>query len=716
MAKGRSRPTGQQSGSQTIKQDRTPLELALGYAARGWHVFPLKPGSKDPATPHGFKDATTDREQIEAWWTATPDANIGIATGAISGIIVLDPDGPEGEETLAKLERELDQLPETYTVHTPGDSSKGKLPGRHIYLHHPGGKLQNRRGRDKNWNQPGFDVRGDGGYVVAAGSVRPDGPYTENGDGRVAKLGNPPAGWTVLLRDGKAPTKTTNDDEHLDDAGPVKLAGRGARRFTEKEATAYWQTEAIDRIEKHEHGRNRSVYEAGIVLGHFVPPRFLDEEGSTETLVELAEAIGLDEAEARRQIANGIAVGKEQPYEIIGLDQHQDPGPGADKRAQAIRDAVMDSTELDQLPEPKPMLAGYLNEAEAVWLAGKFGSYKSLVALAWSYAVATGTPWSGAEVAKVVPVVYVAAEGVSGLKKRLRALERYYGKPVPPGMLTIIRRPIHLERPEEVAVLREVIEAKNAKLVAMDTWHRMAGRVDENSNTEQGNPIDIALSLRDDYQATVLILDHTGHAQQHARGASAKEDDVDASWLIKLGKGDAEEESRAISTPRTLVHRKAKDEEVRDPELLQLLVDDQREAVVIVNPVQPAAPIPGRKKNAQVTYAEQVKELVQRMDEHQIPLDEGYRTVMDWDATLRPGFSASQKATQEAIRVRRGRKVLLGKAKEELAELGVDQLPEREAIEPARPCPKCGGTTMAGPAGERFCAAGGSCNWEERAS
>lgn len=70
---------------------RPTPQRALAYAAHGWPVFPCKPGSKEPATRHGFKDATTDPDQITWWWRRHPEANLAIATGA-PGPDVLDVD------------------------------------------------------------------------------------------------------------------------------------------------------------------------------------------------------------------------------------------------------------------------------------------------------------------------------------------------------------------------------------------------------------------------------------------------------------------------------------------------------------------------------------------------------------------------------------------------------------------------------------------------
>ena len=57
-----------------------------------------KTPAKHPATKHGFKDATCDPSTVEEFWTNDPDLNIGIATGRLSDIFVVDLDGTEGIE------------------------------------------------------------------------------------------------------------------------------------------------------------------------------------------------------------------------------------------------------------------------------------------------------------------------------------------------------------------------------------------------------------------------------------------------------------------------------------------------------------------------------------------------------------------------------------------------------------------------------------------
>lgn len=147
----------------TVHNEVDFMDEAMALAARGFAVFPLQPKDKKPlGGSNSFKDATTDRDSIKTSWTKTPNANIGLATGAPSGVFVLDVDGPEGEKSLRDLEAEHGPLPETL------QSSTGR--GRHILLTAPcslgisAGKLG-----------PKLDTRGDGGYIVAPPSIHPTG-------------------------------------------------------------------------------------------------------------------------------------------------------------------------------------------------------------------------------------------------------------------------------------------------------------------------------------------------------------------------------------------------------------------------------------------------------------------------------------------------------------------------------------------------------------
>jgi len=118
----------------------TMLDAALAYAARGWAVHPLVPFAKTPLTAHGFKDASTDVGQITRWWTATPDANIGVATGKISGITVLDWDEKPWEEkfgesvTLLALVQKHGLLPkrEVDVAISLARPSEGRLMARKV--------------------------------------------------------------------------------------------------------------------------------------------------------------------------------------------------------------------------------------------------------------------------------------------------------------------------------------------------------------------------------------------------------------------------------------------------------------------------------------------------------------------------------------------------------------------------------------------------------
>ena len=164
---------------------------ALRLAAKGLAVFPCKPRAKIPLTAHGCLDATSDAEQITAWWGKCPTANVGVATGSKSGVWVLDVDGEEGESSLRSLEAKHAPLPPTIEVITGNG-------GRHLYF-----RLPNFDGAPTIKNSvkqlgAGLDTRATGGYVVAPPSIHPSGRQYVWSVDTAPKLADPPV-WLVAL-------------------------------------------------------------------------------------------------------------------------------------------------------------------------------------------------------------------------------------------------------------------------------------------------------------------------------------------------------------------------------------------------------------------------------------------------------------------------------------------------------------------------------------
>lgn len=140
-------------------------ESALAYAARAWSVIPMQSHGKRPLIAwREFQQRVAGNDEIARWFRRWPDANIGIVTGRISGIVVVDVDARHGgPDSVAAAEARYGTLVATVEAETGGG-------GRHLYYAHPGVPTANRVAL-----LPGVDLRGDGGCVVAPPSVHPSG-------------------------------------------------------------------------------------------------------------------------------------------------------------------------------------------------------------------------------------------------------------------------------------------------------------------------------------------------------------------------------------------------------------------------------------------------------------------------------------------------------------------------------------------------------------
>jgi len=288
------------------------LNAALAAAARGWYIFPLRPGTKRPAL-HGERAcprtggcadghlkweqrATTDPDRIKAAWSRAP-FNVGMATGP-SGLLVVDLDVPKdksssdahGATTFGALcERAGHAVPDTYQVRTASS-------GMHLYFTAPPGiRLTNTAGSIA----PLVDTRAWGGYVVAAGSITDTGAY-EAVSGSVA---TPLPEWlqTILK---PTPARSTS---------PLRLptvdANRAAMTALEAECAAV--ATAPDKQ------RNVTLNRCAFKVGRFVAwgdiPRHVVEaafQGAGETR-------GLTAAECRATIRSALdsSIRKARPRE-----------------------------------------------------------------------------------------------------------------------------------------------------------------------------------------------------------------------------------------------------------------------------------------------------------------------------------------------------------------------------------------------------------------
>src|SRR5579859_122140 len=165
--------------SETLPSPR--LQAALVHARHGRAVLPVywstagrcacgRADCPSPAkhpipelVPRGVKHATTSRVVIRAWWANAPLANPALATGEVSGVVVLDVDGDAGRSSLAQLEHGHGALPPTQRVRTGS--------GEHVYFAYPRTHLKNTASK----LGPGLDVRCCGGYVVTVGAMHRSG-------------------------------------------------------------------------------------------------------------------------------------------------------------------------------------------------------------------------------------------------------------------------------------------------------------------------------------------------------------------------------------------------------------------------------------------------------------------------------------------------------------------------------------------------------------
>jgi hypothetical protein len=461
------------------------LEQVLACARRGWPVFPIwpirnghcacrqgpacpHPGKHPlgPLAPHGKDDATTDEDQLAVWWDAYPDANLGIKTGAESGLVVLDVDPRKGGDlTLQALEAKHGRLPHSVEALSGGG-------GRHVDFQHPGVPVPSRA----DALGPGLDVKADGGYVVGPPSLHASGrryAWELSSDPAIVSLAPLPE-WLL---------------------GRL-LTGSGARSNGQPGAgETDWATllEGAPEGERHQ----VALRIAGHLLARGLPPA----EVEAILLGFCARCTPPFPEDEARRIVRDLAAKEARARAAAGAPSSGPPWP------------LYDAADAWEFAPVAQLIEGVLPLVGITWWGGLPKRYKSLLLLYICLAIAAGreTVADRFRILARPKILYVAREdGGSRINERRDdILSAWDTTPARGACRFVIRPHLDLLAPAHIAWLVETCRQEGCTLLILDTWTALSPSADPLASKDQTRLAAVVVQLAQDIAGHVIVVDHS---------------------------------------------------------------------------------------------------------------------------------------------------------------------------------------------------------------
>lgn len=472
----------------------TKAEAALLYASWGWHVLPVVPNGKVPATQHGHKDATTDPEQIARWWAQNPDYNVGIAAGARSGLIVFDVDPRNGgDATWEAWLRANGQTPDGAMQMTAGGGE------HHLGVYDP--EIRSCKLGD------GLDLLADGRYFLA---------YPSTIEGRSYE-------WEA-------------SSDPFVGVAPFSIpdSWMASYRSLRKAETGSSAVEPGSGLIKG--SRNNGLTALGGAMRR---------HGFTEAEIMAALSIANETrcemplpASELTQIVKSVA--RYEPESDVGANV----ALGSDA-ADAILDAIRAETRdyfftraTSYLSQPAPLkwiIKGWIPDSALCMVYGESGAGKTFVNLDMACHIAAGLDWHGHATRQGV-VIYMAGEGNYGIRQRVASWCKAHNVTSLDNLL-ISNKSVDVDSPHVAAqIINAVMEIHkgDACAIFVDTVNNhMTGN--ENEATDTRHMVNASKVVASAFNATVCFTHHTGNsidAKNRARGSSAWKASMDAMVLV----------------------------------------------------------------------------------------------------------------------------------------------------------------------------------------
>lgn len=542
------------------------------YRAAGWEgTLPLPRGLKHPppAGWTGWAGPMPEDFHCAGWAYEDPQyEGANIALRPPRGVLGIDADTykPAGAATLAALEERLGPLPPTWISSARTDGSGIRwyrvphdVPGWHskagegVELVHYGHRYAvvwpstnpDAGGTEYRW------YRQPGGGVGTLLDVPGPSCFPELPEAWVAALRADAPGEKARLADGEALAWLEGVREGPECPRVGAVAAEAVRTMHSSQASRYDTMRDAVRAIVGFGGEGHAGVPAALLRlrgGYFAATAAERRNTAGEWDRSLRGAIGL---EAAKRLAPAPMCDCGTPgglsadfFAAPSVADEADGAPTHDMSAVSVPtpetyiDQLLDFDQLDALPNPVPLIRDVLDLDSEAWIIGPSGGFKSFVALDWACHVATGRAWRGKPVEQG-EVVYVAAEGAKGIRKRLQAWAIDRGeKPLGVKVLPLnvkAKGPVEYGRqllsPEWGRLAKTVMVLK-PKLIVLDTQARLATGLEENSATAMGLWVEAVRVLREVSGACVLVVHHTGRNGGDARGSTAIDGAQDHEWKV----------------------------------------------------------------------------------------------------------------------------------------------------------------------------------------
>jgi hypothetical protein len=488
---------------------------------RGREVI-LKP--KSPLTERGFQDASQDQDRIRTWWGRWPHALVGVPTGSVTGLVVVDYD-------VHKVDAAANEWVGEHSNDLLGTRVHSTLSGgkHYVYKQPPGIKYRSSTnlllGADR---RTGIDLRAEGGYVIwwpihgadksnlmaplPAGLI--DEYRIETAELPPLPSGSPEKWQSDRRRvaDGLAYVDPSDYDVWFRVGMALHLASAGS-----DDGFELWHAWSAGGITGEAPRNYGGIEDCRYRWASFLHDKKREKTATLGTVFHYAKAAGWQPAST--------------PDELPPIDERDDGAiPPADRETEKDPPVVLRPIHeiVAEQREPEWLIEDVIEANVLAVLAGPRSTFKSFVALDW----AMRTAMSGQA------VIILSGEG-AGLDRRVDAWMRTHAaeKSINGMPVFALERALNLNQDVDMVSLRAAIDrlGRQPAMVVIDTLSKFSAGVDENDNGEMSTYLArLSEHIRQALGATVLLVAHSGHGDsKRPRGASALMANPDAEYIIE---------------------------------------------------------------------------------------------------------------------------------------------------------------------------------------